>query len=70
MSEMYTGAGYSGMKGSVFFVLKFALPPFSPPFPPLECKFQNKTCTEPLTQEVTSPLYMHLLEHDIVKWLN
>ena len=30
----YTGAGYSGMKGSVCFVLKFALPPFSPP---LEC---------------------------------
>ena len=30
---LYTGAGYSGMKGSVCFVLKFALPPFSSPLP-------------------------------------
>ena len=29
----YSGAGYSGMKGSVCFVLKFALPPFSPHLP-------------------------------------
>ena len=37
---IHTGAGYSCMKGSVYFVLKFALPAFSPP----ECKFQNKSC--------------------------
>ena len=39
----------SWVKGSVCFVLKFALPPFSP-LSPLESKFQNNTCTEPLTQ--------------------
>ena len=29
----YTVAGYSGTNGSVCFVLKFALPHFSPPLP-------------------------------------
>ena len=34
-------------EGSRFFVLKFTLPPF----PPLECKFKNKTTTEPFLPE-------------------
>ena len=46
----YTGAGiiskhlgYYGMKGSVCFVLKFALPPFSPPLPSgVQIAKQNK----------------------------
>ena len=43
----YRGAVISRVKGSVCFVLKLALPPFSIP---LEGKFQNKTGKEPLTQ--------------------
>ena len=45
----YRGEVISWVKGSVCFVLKFALPPF-PTFSPLECKFQNKTHMVPLTQ--------------------
>ena len=44
------------VKGSVCFVLQFALLPFSP-FPPLWCKFQNKTGPEPLTQLIPRPPY-------------
>ena len=51
--NLYIAQGISWVKGSVCFVLKFAFPPFSP----LECRFQNKTCTEPLTQGLTWPLY-------------
>ena len=50
---IHTGAGYSCMKGSVYFVLKFALPAFSPP----ECKFQSKTCTEPFIPKYPAPVY-------------
>ena len=39
----YRGGDIFWVKGSVCFVLKFALPPF--PLSPLECKFQNKTGT-------------------------
>ena len=39
---------YTGVKSSICFVLKFALPPSSPLLP-LSCKFQNKTGTETLT---------------------
>ena len=45
---LYKGWGIFDVKGSVCFVLKFAFPSFSP-LSPLECKFQNNTCTEPLT---------------------
>ena len=48
-------------KGSVCFILKFTLPPFSPRSPQ-ECKFQNKTGTGPLTQGLTpSPCTTHPL---------
>ena len=38
------------MNGSVCFILKFALPPFSLPSP-VECKFQNITGMEPFIPE-------------------
>ena len=37
----HRGRGISDVKGSVCFLLRFALPPLSPPLP-LEWKFQNK----------------------------
>ena len=43
------------VKGSVCFVLEFALPSLSPPLYALLRNFQNKTCTEPLTSELISP---------------
>ena len=41
----YRGGVISWVRGSERFVLKFAFP-----LSPLWCRFQNKTCTEPLTQ--------------------
>ena len=32
---------YAWVKGSVCFILKFALPPYSLSFSPLECKYQT-----------------------------
>ena len=45
----YMGGVNPGVNGSVCFVLEFAFLPFLP-LSPLECKFKNKTGTEPLTQ--------------------
>ena len=44
----YRGPVKDGVKGSVLYFWKFALPPFSP-LSPLWCNFQKKTGTEPLT---------------------
>ena len=41
----YRGRGIPWVKGSVCFILKFALPLF-PPLTPSECKFHNKTRIE------------------------
>ena len=41
--SMYRGLGIYDVKGSVCFVLKFALPPFSPPLPSVvEISKQNR----------------------------
>ena len=45
---MYRVKVFIWVKGSVCFVLKFALPPFSPPLPS-GVQITNKTCTEPCT---------------------
>ena len=53
------------MKG---FVLKNALSPFSPPFP-LECKFQNKTGTEPFIPQYCLPVYIVTIGDYSFSWV-
>ena len=49
-TSLYRAQGISWVKGSVWFVLKFAVPPFSPPRPLSGVQFSKQKCTEPLTQ--------------------